>query len=382
MSGRRTPAARSPTPRSSDDFARLMWRARLAPRRAFSYAAAIGTHPSQSLPGEPTGGWRNCLSSADILQHRKRLDQPAVELREHTGEKADAGEHEQAAHYPLDMSKVRAKAREESGKRLDRKRGDDERQAEPKRVDGKQARALGDRGLRCRDGEDCRQDRPDARRPAEREGEPHHIRTPQPDWLCNVNARLPVQESDRREAEEVQPHDDDGDAGNDCEFVRIKPHQRAHHAGTGAERHEHRGETGHEQERRDDGIAFHQRWRFRLRQPLERGPRQIDEIGRYQRQHARRQKAHEAGKEGGKDGDVGGHAPKCGAFASLRKPSIPVSLGCDGAVIWSRKLAAVTVERCKPSRSASEAQWRSAISSPTSPAFWSDTPTTRVSPPA
>ena len=49
--------------------------------------------------------------------------------------------------FALDVSKVRAKAGEEGGKRLDRERGDDERHAEPERVDGKQPRTLGDRCL-------------------------------------------------------------------------------------------------------------------------------------------------------------------------------------------------------------------------------------------
>src|SRR5262249_27187321 len=162
-----------------------------------------------------------------------------------------------------------------------------------------------------------------------------------------MNARLPVQEADRREAEEMQSHDDDGDAGDDCELVRIKAHQRADHARAGAERHEYRREPGDEQDGRDDGVAFHQRRRLILRQPLERGAGQINEIGRHQRQHAGRQKAHEAGKERGEDGDGGDHAPKYGAFAPLSKPPIPVSLGCDGAVIWSHKLTAVTLERCR-----------------------------------
>ena len=45
------------------------------------------------------------------------------------------------------MGEMGAKAGEEGGKRLDRKRGDDERHAQPERVNGKQPRAFRDRGL-------------------------------------------------------------------------------------------------------------------------------------------------------------------------------------------------------------------------------------------
>ena len=103
-------------------------------------------------------------------------------------------------------------------------------------------------------------------------------------------------------------------------------------------------------------------WRLRLGQPLERGAGEIDEIGRHQRQHARRQKAHEPRKERGEDGDVGGHGALMRLHRRLRrKPPIPVSPGCDGAVIWSRKPTAASVARVKD-----RGIWRSAISSPTS----------------
>ncbi len=107
----------------------------------------------------------------------------------------------------------------------------------------------------------------------------------------------------------MQPHDDDGDAGDDGELVGIKAHQRADHARAGAERHEYCGEAQHEQHGGDDRVAPHPRRRLCFRQPLERGAGKKDEIGRHQRQHARRQKAHEAGQQRGENGDVGAHAP-------------------------------------------------------------------------
>ena len=54
--------------------------------------------------------------------------------------------------------------------------------------------------------------------------------------------------------------------------------------------------------------AAHPRRRLLLREALERGAGQIDEIGWHQRQDAGRQEAHQAGKERGEDRDVGSHA--------------------------------------------------------------------------
>ena len=60
----------------------------------------------------------------------------------------------------------------------------------------------------------------------------------------------------------MQPHDDDGDAGDDRELARISAQQAADGARAGAERDEHRGEAEHEQERRDDGLALDARLRL------------------------------------------------------------------------------------------------------------------------
>jgi hypothetical protein len=52
---------------------------------------------------------------------------------------------------------------------------------------------------------------PMQRRPAEREGEPHHIGAPQPDRLRDLGALLAVHQRDARQPEEMQTHDDDDD---------------------------------------------------------------------------------------------------------------------------------------------------------------------------
>ncbi len=88
------------------------------------------------------------------------------------------------------------------------------------------ARALGDGLLGCGERQDRREDRPDAGRPAERKGQPHHIGAPQPDRLRHRQALLPHQNADPRQPEEMQAHDDDDDAGDDRQFLRPGAQQR------------------------------------------------------------------------------------------------------------------------------------------------------------
>ena len=213
MSGRRTPAARSPTPRSSDVA-----------------CASMNGPPARAglLRAQPM------LCSAG-----KALDQPAVELREEAGEEGDAGEHEQRAHHPLDVGEMGAKAREEGRERLDRERGDDERHAEARanrpRAGPRPWRpwpwrprppGLPPGSARCTASSRARRQAPSHRRPKARRASASSMRA------CRY------EQADRREPEKVQAHDDDGDAGDDRELVRVKAHQRADRAGAGAERDE------------------------------------------------------------------------------------------------------------------------------------------------
>ena len=55
----------------------------------------------------------------------------------------------------------------------------------------------------------------------------------------------------------MQAHDDDGDAGDLREDVRIDADQAADGAGAGAERDKDGGEAEHEQQRADHGFAPH-----------------------------------------------------------------------------------------------------------------------------
>jgi hypothetical protein len=74
-------------------------------------------------------------TSPYLAEPRKSFQHPIVELREEPGQERDAGQHQEAAHHPLHEPKMRAKARQEGGERLDREGGGDERQAEAQRID-------------------------------------------------------------------------------------------------------------------------------------------------------------------------------------------------------------------------------------------------------
>src|SRR5215467_3291121 len=80
----------------------------------------------QFAPASPVALAKRAFTfvSADALQRRKRLDQPAVELREHAGEEGYPGQHQQAAHQPFHVDEMGTKARKEGRKRLDRQRRD------------------------------------------------------------------------------------------------------------------------------------------------------------------------------------------------------------------------------------------------------------------
>ena len=105
----------------------------------------------------------------------------------------------------------------------------------------------------------------------------------------------------------MQAHENDRKSGNDREPMRISSQETSNHARAGAERNEHGRKAEHEQQRRRRNVALGATRQPRIRQPLERGPGQVDEIGRHQRQHARREKAQHSGRERGHDGHVGRH---------------------------------------------------------------------------
>ena len=122
--------------------------------------------------------------------------------------------HQQHADDPLDGSEMRAKRFHEGDERFHRQRGQQEWNAEPERINAQQKCAFRDRALGPGDREDRRQDRPDARRPPERESEPHEVRAPQAERLADREALLAIQEGEPERTEEVQAHPDDREAGD------------------------------------------------------------------------------------------------------------------------------------------------------------------------
>jgi len=123
----------------------------------------------------------------------------------------------------------------------------------------------------------------------------------------NFQALLSLQQADRRDAQKVQAHHDDHDPGQNSNLVRVETQQRTDRARTGAERHKYAREPGDEQHRRSERFAPHPPLRLRIRKPLQRGAGKIDQIGRYQRQHAGRQKAHQPRQQRGYNRGIRGH---------------------------------------------------------------------------
>src|SRR3982074_494652 len=105
MSGKRTPAARSPTPRSS--------------KRPVTSGPAPASGAGFLLPR----GFIRAAQSAfspDLSERRECFQYPTVELGEEAGQKGDAGQHQQSAHHALHMAQMGAKAGQEGRERLDR----------------------------------------------------------------------------------------------------------------------------------------------------------------------------------------------------------------------------------------------------------------------
>src|SRR5205814_135067 len=113
---------------------------------------------------------------------------------------------------PRNAKRSAARALSQAGTRRMGRRVAQRDRLEAERIDREQARAPRDRLFGCCDGEDCGKDRPDARCPAERKGEPHRIGAPQPDRLRHLHSLFAKQHPDAEDAEEMQPHDGDGDA--------------------------------------------------------------------------------------------------------------------------------------------------------------------------
>ena len=126
----------------------------------------------------------------NVCNAGKRLQQPDADIRDRAGEESNAGDHHQDAHGALDIDEMALHAREQRRELLDHEGRDQEGNAEAGGIDREQARALRHRRFRRGHRQDRGEDRADAGRPAEGEGEPHHIGAPQADRLGRGQAPL------------------------------------------------------------------------------------------------------------------------------------------------------------------------------------------------
>ena len=94
-----------------------------------------------------------------------------------------------AAHGLLDRAEMAAEAPHEMHERPGEEPGDQERHAEAERIDREQHRPARHRLLGAGDAEDRRQHRPDARRPAEGEGQAHEIGADRPGRMVATSMR-------------------------------------------------------------------------------------------------------------------------------------------------------------------------------------------------
>ena len=187
-------------------------------------------------------------------------------------------------------------------------RRDEERQAEAERIGGEQAGAAPDRLLGAGDEEHGPEHRADARRPADGEGEANDIGADRAGRMAlHVDARFAVQERDLEHAEKMQPHDDDDDAAEERQDFPVAATSRPivdavapsttntvvnPRTKASAENVTMRRATG--------SVPSPVNW-SRLT------PGHVAEIGRHQRQHARRHERQETGGEGASMSDVDRH---------------------------------------------------------------------------
>src|SRR4029079_558487 len=251
MSGKKTPAARSRTSNARDPTA-----ARLNRQSHFVFPKS-----------PPVGG---LFFSANFAQDRKSFEQPHAHLVDASGQEWDPGQNQQRPHGLLDAMKIIAEARQKGCERFDRKGRDHEWNSKAERIDREQACPFRHGLLGRRDCQNRREDWSNARRPSKGESEPDHIGAPESNRLGNIDTFLPLQKRDRGHTKEMQPHNDNGNAGDDCERPRIGANEGANNARTRAERNEHGGKAEYEESRGSDGFALDPRLRLLVRKSFER----------------------------------------------------------------------------------------------------------------
>src|SRR5579864_3839485 len=121
-----------------------------------------------------------CVSYSSTLQKFLRhgaeeaeMIQPAVDEREMAREHQRSHGYKQNPAAHLDRMQIAAETPVETEEAVDAERGQQERHGESERIDRQQRYPFGNGIFRSREGQDDRQDGPDAWRPAKSEGEAH-----------------------------------------------------------------------------------------------------------------------------------------------------------------------------------------------------------------
>src|SRR5262249_2638138 len=132
--------------------------------------------------------------------------------------------------------------------------------------------------------------------PAESKGKAHRISADKARGARLLPiAFLAIEESEAENAQEMQAHQDDEDAGELGEKRQMRTDELPSSRGGGAEEHEDGGKTEHEGKgSRHRAVA---RNRGIISQIVERGASDEAQIRRHQRQDARAEEAQEAAKE-------------------------------------------------------------------------------------
>ena len=137
----------------------------------------------------------------------------------------------------------------------------------------------------------------------------------------------PAQDGDVQESRQVEAEDDEDDAADGPQRRQVVDERTGREGRGDAEDREHGPESGHVRERVSDREpARGRRARGRTR---DRDRRQLAEVRRHERQHARRQEADDAGGEGDEDREVGA------AHRSVRRPGRRSA----GGGAWPRSVA-------------------------------------------
>src|SRR5436189_1995290 len=251
------PPARSD--RSNDGADRTSITGCLQPPRPTATPSAISapTCPTRIQPLYPLVLRGLCASLCGLCveelsntrQRGEHAREPGGEQGQAVGQQQEPHSDEEGAgdvlhglHVPLD-----AAGRGEEA--VDREAGHDERDAEAQRVRGQEADPLGHGVLLRRVQQDGPEDGADARRPAERERQPHQVGAEEAERPALHGRALLVEEPlDGQDPRRVEAEDDDDHAADHAQLALVRLERRPHESGRGAERDEDRREAEDEDE--------------------------------------------------------------------------------------------------------------------------------------